>query len=239
MRKATLWHFFSKLRFCGHPIRIISLTKSKKKKDLELATWNRLSLSLPLSWSASTYFLFLLKTKINTFREPQVNGFYLQRPSGWTSLYELSNRITYCWTFLSMHFLFLFVLYVTDLPPSVSPSSCAMFADDSLMYNTNCTAPAPNSSKPPQPVTVPRKMPQGSSLGAIDISGTFFQCGKVVAHDHQSLPSSLLSLYYSSWYSCALCYLYSPSPSTFLFHSYYGLHMYTFFCLVYARRLLF
>ena len=44
----------------------------------------------------------------------------------------------------------LFVLYVSDLPSFVSSSSCAMFADDSLLYNTTCSASAPNSSKPPQ-----------------------------------------------------------------------------------------
>ena len=42
------------------------------------------------------------------------------------------------------------VLYVSDLPSFVSSSSCAMFADDSLLYNTTCSASAPNSSKPPQ-----------------------------------------------------------------------------------------
>ena len=44
----------------------------------------------------------------------------------------------------------LFVLYVSDLPSFVSSSSCAMFAEDSLLYNTTCSASAPNSSKPPQ-----------------------------------------------------------------------------------------
>ena len=42
----------------------------------------------------------------------------------------------------------LFVLYVSDLPPFVSSSSCAMFADDSLLCNTTCSASAPISSKP-------------------------------------------------------------------------------------------
>ena len=44
----------------------------------------------------------------------------------------------------------LFVLYVSDLPLFVSSSSCAMFADDSLLYNTTCSASATNSSKPLQ-----------------------------------------------------------------------------------------
>ena len=43
----------------------------------------------------------------------------------------------------------LFVLYVSDLPSFVLSSSCAMFADDSLLYNTTCSASAPNSSKHP------------------------------------------------------------------------------------------
>ena len=63
----------------------------------------------------------------------------------------------------------LFVLYVSDLPSFVSLSSCAMFADDSLLYKTTCSASAPNSSKP---VVLSRMMPQGSSLGPI--SGTLF-----------------------------------------------------------------
>ena len=34
----------------------------------------------------------------------------------------------------------LFVLYVSDLPRSVSSSSCDMFADDSLLHNSFCSA---------------------------------------------------------------------------------------------------
>ena len=40
----------------------------KKKKDCGLAARNRLSLSLPLSFSSSSYFLSFSKTKIQTFR---------------------------------------------------------------------------------------------------------------------------------------------------------------------------
>ena len=43
----------------------------------------------------------------------------------------------------------LFVLYVSDLPSFVSSSLCAIFADDSLLYNTICSVSDPNSSKPP------------------------------------------------------------------------------------------
>ena len=43
----------------------------------------------------------------------------------------------------------LFVLYVSDLPSFVHSSSCAMFADDSLLYNTSCSASSySNTSEP-------------------------------------------------------------------------------------------
>ena len=46
----------------------------------------------------------------------------------------------------------LFVLHVSDLPSSAvsTSSSCAMFADDRLLYNTSCSAPASSSSSKPR-----------------------------------------------------------------------------------------
>ena len=45
-----------------------------------LAARKRLSLSLPLSFSPSSYFLSFSVQKMNTSCEPHVNGFYDQRP---------------------------------------------------------------------------------------------------------------------------------------------------------------
>ena len=51
-----------------------------KKILLGLAARKRLSLSLPLSFSPSSYFLSFSIQKMNTSCEPHVNGFYDQRP---------------------------------------------------------------------------------------------------------------------------------------------------------------
>ena len=113
----------------------------------------------------------------------------------------------------------LFVLYVSDLPSFVSSSSCAMFADDSLLYNTTCSASAPNSSKPP-PACCPLQEDASRVQSWADQWNTLFHAAK---SSHMIISRSPVhsspSITLHDNYSCALCYMYSPSWSTDLFHS--------------------